>query len=376
MAVQPPLPEKCWWRDGLASTELDQLRSEWGPNILPHQPPPSDLHFLMAQFKNPLVLVLVVAMVITLALKELTDTLVIGLAVGINTVLGFVQERKAFRTLESLKNVLSPQAWVVRDAQKQHLDAVELVVGDVMLVHPGDKVSADGVILESNDCWINEAVVTGESSPVEKNVYSEFPDRVDSLHQAASFARQQENIPERQHAWMGSVVSSGTATVLVTHTGADTMLGDISAQVTEHGEEATPLERRLSHLARLLTVIVAVMSVVIFVLGWLDGRDLLEMFTTAVALAVAAIPEGLVVSLTAVLALGMYRILKRQVVVRRLMAAETLGSVTTVCLDKTGTLTEGQLRVVETNFSDDRQAQLAAILANDRRDPLDIARWD
>ena len=367
------LKSSAIWQSGLTTQQVSQQRRQFGENLIPHRPPPSDFYFFIVQFKNPLVIVLLIALAITFFLKEYTDSTVIGLAVAVNTILGFIQERKAYKTLESLKNILTPRAWVIRNNQEKEILVEEIVPGDVVLLKQGDKVPADGVIIQEMDCWINESVVTGESQPVEKKACKVKFDSLD-LISASHKACLKKDLSEEKLAAMGTVVTTGTATMLVMKTGSDTTLGKIAHQVQQQGQNETPLAKRLAKLAKWLTIMVVVLSALIFLLGCLSGRDLVEMFTLTVALAVAAIPEGLVVSLTAVLALGMHRILKRKAVVKHLMAAETLGSVNTICLDKTGTLTEGKLKVVQTDFTDVGRAQLTAVLANDRRDPLDLSR--
>ena len=361
------------WQSGLTTKQSSQQRRQFGENSIPHRPPPSDLYFFLVQFKNPLVIVLLAALAITFFLREFTDSTVVGLAVLVNTILGFIQERKAYKTLESLKTVLTPHAWVIRNNQEKEILVEEIVPGDVVLLKQGDKVPADGVVIHELDCWINESVVTGESEPVQKQV---FQVKNQDLPTLATHLRNLNKLPEKTQVFMGTVVSTGSATMIATRTGSETTLGKIAHEVQQQEHTETPLAKRLSKLAQWLTIMVIILSGFIFLLGLSTGKDLVEMFTITVALAVAAIPEGLVVSLTAVLALGMRRILRRKAVVKHLMAAETLGSVNTICLDKTGTLTEGKLKVVQTDFTDVKQAQLAAVLANDRRDPLDLSRMN
>lgn len=363
------------WQTGLDTKQVNHQRTQFGSNSIPHKPPPSDWYFFLVQLSNPLVIVLLAAMVVTIFLKEFTDSIVIGLAILVNTALGFIQERKAYKTLESLKTVLTPHTWVIRNQQEKEVLVEDVVPGDVVLLKQGDKVPADGVIIQTMDCWINEAVVTGESESVQKEAWELKSKNIDLL-ELVSKMRELDKIDEEKHTFMGTVVATGSAMMVVTHTGGETTLGKIAKEVQQQEHTETPLAKRLSELAKWLTIMVVILSIGIFALGLMTGQDWVEMFTITVALAVAAIPEGLVVSLTAVLALGMYRILKRKAVVKHLMAAETLGSVSTICLDKTGTLTEGKLRVVKTDFDDVHRAHLAAILANDKRDPLDLARMN
>ena len=367
-------------KTGLDSDQLRALHHQHGPNQLEGKPPPTDLDFLIRQFKNPLVLVLVGAGLITLVLQEYTDATVIGLAIVVNTVLGFIQERNAQRGLEALKNFLTPQAVVIRNGQQQTIDARELVPGDVVLLYDGDKIPADGIIVKSHDLLINEAILTGESEPVGKNRVknqesrkknNEINDPVSSLLSLDS-----KNLDASHQAFMGTIAASGSGTMIVTSIGMQTEIGKIAASLESEQEKHTPLEIRLNQLAKWLTIIVIIASILVFLYGFLIvGMHIEEIFTLTVALAVAAIPEGLVVSLTAILAIGMQRILKKKALVRKLVAAETLGTVSVVCVDKTGTLTEGKLRVIDADFTDWQLGLRASALANDLRDSTEIARW-
>ncbi len=363
------------WQSGLTTKQVNVQHQRFGDNLIPHRPPPGDLYFFLVQLKNPLVIVLIIALTITFFLKEFTDSAVIGLAIIVNTILGFIQERKAYKTLESLKTVLTSHAWVIRDNQEKEIAVEEIVPGDVVLLKQGDKVPADGVIVHGLDCWIDESIVTGESEPVKKQVF-QIKRGIRDLFSLIVHLQNLDKLPENIQTYMGTVVTTGSAIMVVIKIGARTTLGNIAHEVQQQEHTETPLAERLSKLAQWLTIMVVILSAMVFLLGLSTGKDLVEMFTITVALAVAAIPEGLVVSLTAVLALGMHRILQRKAVVKHLMAAETLGSVNTICLDKTGTLTEGKLKVVKTDFINVKKAQMAAILANDRRDPLDLARMN
>jgi Ca2+-transporting ATPase len=381
---------KKYFSHGLTADQAHRLHQKFGPNQLQEKPPPSDLTFFLAQFKNPLVAVLVVAGLTTVFLSDFTDTLVIGLAVAVNTALGFIQERKAYKSLASLKKVLTPQAWVTRDDQRQKIDATTLVPGDLVHLYQGDKVPADGILITATGLTINEAVLTGESLPVTKSAVDKpllrslyitpRPDEEEKfafnisefLHQTTNNQKLISNF----QVYMGTVVAAGSALMLVTRIGMDTEMGKIAAEVGEHLEAPTPLELRLSQLAKWLTISVIFLALFVFLFGILNQHQFKEMFTVSVALAVAAIPEGLVVALTVILAVGMQRILKNKAVVRKLVAAETLGSVTTVCVDKTGTLTQGQLQVIRTEFTRKKLGLRASVLANDLRDPTELARWD
>ncbi len=360
---------------GLSREAVVKRRAESGRNELEGKRPPTDWDFLVRQFKNPLVLVLVVAGLVTVWLQEFTDSAVIGLAVVVNTVLGFIQERNAQRGLEALQKVLTPRAMVRRDGEQQEMDARELVPGDVVLLYEGDKVPADGVVAEATDLLINEAILTGESVPVRKIGFE--------LSKLKGFKEAEfnwgdwkpGNLETEAEAFMGTVVASGSGVMVVSKIGMHTEVGKIAKSLEEEQEGETPLEKRLSQLARWLTIGVMVAAIGVFGYGLASGRDPVEMFELSVALAVAAIPEGLVVALTAILAIGMQRILKHKALVRKLVAAETLGTVTVVCVDKTGTLTEGDLKVMEVDFTDEVLGMRAGALANDLRDGTELARW-
>lgn len=333
---------------GLSTQAAQKLLSQNGPNVLPEKSPPSDFTIFLSQFKNPLVYVLLFAGVITFILRHIPDTLIITFAVLLNSVLGFFQERKAGKALLSLKKLLTPQANVIRDGKKQKIEARDLVVGDYVVLVSGDKIPADGNLVSTNRFFVDEAILTGESQAVSKN--------------------------EGDEVFAGTTVSSGQGVFVVSVTGALTKIGKIATQVQEPSEE-TPLKKQLTAFSKSLVIIILTLTLLVFVIGLLRGNPAVEIFKTAVALAVSAIPEGLLISLTVVLALGMQKILKRNGLVRNLTSAETLGGVSTICVDKTGTLTEGKMKVV--NFVGDR-LELAnqTVLANDLDDPLVISAFE
>jgi Ca2+-transporting ATPase len=333
---------------GLTSSQAKTFLEKHGPNVLPERPPPSNLVILISQLKSPLVYILFVAGVVTFFLKDFSDTIIITFAVLLNTVLGFFQERRAGRALYALKRLIHPTATVIRDGEHQKLEVTQIVPGDLVILNQGDKISADGILIEANRFFVTEAILTGEAAPVAKK--------------------------QGDKAFMGTVVSAGQAKMLVKLTGAQTEIGKIALQVQEP-EKDTPLRRQIKGLSKQLSFLVLGLTVFVFIVGCLVGKGLLEIFTTAVALAVSAIPEGLLVGLTVVLAIGMQRILKRKGLVRNLVSAETLGGVTTICVDKTGTLTQGKMQVVNI-FGESEKLAHQSIIANDLDDPLVIAAYD
>ncbi|MBL7159787.1 HAD-IC family P-type ATPase [Candidatus Microgenomates bacterium] len=378
---------------GLKEKEAQKKLLEFGPNRFPQSPFPSDLKILFQQFKSPLIYILLFASLVTIFLKDFTDTLVILVAVLINTILGFYQERKAEQALVKLKNILTPHAKVIRDGKLRNIEADLLVPGDLVVLAQGDKVSADGIVVEAVNLSINEAILTGESMPVSKEaleralrsstknfVAADHPD----VSVGTNYVKQNfcglpaplSEIDNLNKVFMGTTINSGRGKFLVIKTGQETEMGKIAIKLTTLEEEQTPLQKRIAVLARTLAILVGSICGLIFLTGLLWGKNPLEMFTTSVAIAVAAIPEGMVVSLTVILAIGMQRILKRKALVRKLLAAETLGSVTVIATDKTGTLTQGELKVVKTQFTDKNLASLASILVNNQADPLETALWD
>ncbi len=332
----------------MTSAEAKKRLEQYGPNALPEKPPPSDFTIFIAQLKSPLVYILLVAGLVTFFLREYSDTTIIFFAVFVNTVLGFIQERKASKALDALKKLIHPRANVIRDGKTKEIDVAEVVPGDIVVLHQGDKIPAGGEVVEANRFFTSEAILTGESVPIEKKV--------------------------KEGVYMGTIATSGIAKMEVKVTGEKTEIGKIALSVQELDDD-TPLRRQLAHFSRQLTYLVLGLTVFVFIIGLLTGKDIVEILLTSVALAVASIPEGLLVGLTAVLAIGMQRILSKRGLVRRLVSAETLGGVTTICADKTGTLTEGEMRVVDSvGNEDDISTQM--ILANDLDDPIVIAGWD
>ncbi|NBM18780.1 HAD-IC family P-type ATPase, partial [Streptomyces sp. GC420] len=279
---------------------------------------------VVAQLRDPLIMVLLAALVLTLLIGDYADASVIGLVVVVNTTVGVAQEVRADHAVEALTAMSAPTARVVRDGTEQQLTAASVVPGDVLLLGEGDIVPADAILLESSAVLVDESAVTGESVPVEKDAAA---GRDTGLR-------------------AGTVVVHGRAVAEVTATGADSTMGQIAALLNPKAE-ATPLQRRLAGLGRVLAVVTIGLCLVVLVLGLIRGQSLEVMAVTAISLAVAAVPESLPAVVTLSLALGARRMAARHAIVRRLSAVETLGSVTVLATDKTGTLTEGVMVVEE-----------------------------
>lgn len=333
----------------MTSARAKELLETYGPNVLPDKPPPSELSLILAQLKSPLVYVLLGAGIITLFLNHVSDSLIIFLAVFLNTVLGYIQERRASKALTALKKMVTSEADVLRDGHRYKIAVEALVPGDVVILNPGSKVPADGELFFVNRLFMEEAMLTGESVPVAKK--------------------------EKDGVSMGTTVVSGLGRMVVTLTGEETKMGKIALEIQEKRED-TPLMKQLAVFSQRMLVLVVFLSIITFVLGIMHGHELVTMFTTVVALMVSAIPEGLLVSLTVVLAVGMQRILRLKGLVRKLASAETLGGVTTICVDKTGTLTKGSMQVAEV-IGSVKEVALQAMLTSDQDDPMitAITEW-
>ncbi len=318
---------------GLSHDEARRRLEQFGPNRLPAATGGTWLLRVARQFHNPLIYVLLVAGVVTLALGEVVESVVIFGVVLVNAVVGYLQESKAEAALDALRDMVRTTTHVVRDGRVVTLDSEHLVPGDLVRVEAGDKVPADLRLTRENDVEVDESALTGESVPVVKDEVTLSVDTVVA--------------DRRNMLYSGTLVTRGSGTGVVVATGAATELGQIHRLVGAVDPLATPLTRRLADFSRVLTGIILGLAVVTFVIGIARGEPGSDMFTAAVALAVGAIPEGLPAAVTITLAIGVGRMARRRAVVRRLPAVETLGSTTVICTDKTGTLTQNEMTVVE-----------------------------
>ncbi len=318
---------------GLSAAVAGQRLVEFGPNELVAKKQRPTWMLLLDQFTSPMILVLIAAAVVTAVIGETKDTIVIMAIVVFNGVIGFVQEYRAEQAMDALIKMSSPDARVLRDGEVSLVPAAEVVPGDLVLLEQGDIVTADMRLLEAPGLKVDEAPLTGESEPVDK-VTVALPDV-----EAATLADQ------RNMAFSGTAVTYGRARGLVVTTGMSTAIGRIAELLQQGEDEATPLQKRLGQLGKWVAVAAVVICTVVFGLGVARGEPAEEMFLVAVSLAVAAIPEGLPAVVTISLALGARRMASRRALVRRLPAVETLGSVSVICTDKTGTLTENRMLV-------------------------------
>ncbi|QDT02096.1 Calcium-transporting ATPase 1 [Rubripirellula lacrimiformis] len=316
---------------GLDSAEVSRRLAKFGPNTIPSSDTVRWHQVLLRQFTDVLIVILVVAGLVSVAVGEVTDAIVIFAIVLLNGLLGFVQEWKAERSLAALRQMLAPRCRVIRDASEMEIDAAELVPGDIVQIETGDRVPADLRLTRCMNLQIDESALTGESVAVDKST--------DSIEATTDLA-------ERTNmAWTGTAATAGRGIGVVVATGQNTEFGRIAKLTETIGRDATPLQQKLSVLGRQLGVAAIVISIVVAVTGWVMGKPMTEMFFTAVSLAVAVVPEGLPAVVTLTLALGVREMVRRKALLRRLRAAESLGSATVICTDKTGTLTQNQMTV-------------------------------
>jgi len=338
---------------GLSEKRARELRKEYGSNVLPTKEKISWFSILISQFKSPLIYILLIVGFVSFSFKEYLDASLIGLVISLNVLMGFFQEYNAQKTLLALRKILAPQTTVIREAKRQRIDAKDLVPGDFVVLSAGDKVPADGKFVEGINLLANEAILTGEEEALIKN----------------------ENQGQNS-LFMGTTVVSGRGIMEVTTIGKETEVGKIGASLALIKEEKTPLQIKLEEFSRNLTFFILFICFLIFFVGLLHREEFLYMLRFSVVLAVSAIPEGLPIAITVILALGMRRILKRNGLVKKLLSIETLGSTSVICTDKTGTLTEGIMKVVKAQFVDRSKGLLALALANDQKSNLEIALWD
>jgi Ca2+-transporting ATPase len=318
---------------GLSSDDAARLREQFGPNEIRQEKTRSPWLLLVEQFRSPLVLILIFACVLSAALGEWVEAVAIAAILVLNALIGFFQEYRAENAVLALKNMTAPRATVVRDGRQSVIPARDIVPGDVLLLEAGDIVAADARILEASRLQINEAVLTGESQPVEKE---------------RDTSSASESLAERKGwVFMGTAATTGTAKALVTATGMATELGKIAHLITTAESSATPLQIQLAKVGRMLLFLCLAVVSVVLVLGLLHERPWLELLVFSVSLAVAAVPEGMPAIVTVALALGVQRMAARNALIRKLPSVETLGSVSVICTDKTGTLTTGNMRVRE-----------------------------
>jgi P-type Ca2+ transporter type 2C len=338
-------------RAGLSSAEAERLLHEIGPNEITREAGKSPLLLLLAQFSSPVIWLLLAACVVSAAVGEVANSIAIGAIVIINALVGFFQEYRAEKAVLALRSMTAPRAQVIRNSHAEVIAAATVVPGDVLVLEAGDVVAADARLLEANVLSTMEAPLTGESTPVIKRAQPSTPN--------APLAERHDFV------FSGTSVATGTGLAEVTATGMRSELGRIAHLLATAQEEATPLQKRLAALSRLLMYVCIGIVAIVALLGWQRGLPGVEVLMSAVSLAVAAVPEGLPAIVTIALAVGMQRMAVRHALLRRLMAVETLGSATVICTDKTGTLTTGVMAVREVWGADHLRVLDAATACSD-----------
>ncbi len=361
---------------GLSSREAAERLNRHGPNTLDTPPGRSLPLRFFDQLRDPMILVLLAAAVLSVVAsggEEWVDAIIILVIIVVNACISIVQEQSAEKALEALGRMAAPKAHVLRDGKSAHLSTEELVPGDIILLEAGDRVPADARLLECSALSADESALTGESLPVEKKAEALLPEdaaAADRVNMVLS----------------STVITGGRGSAVVTATGMDTEVGRIAGMLLTEQSTETPLQRKMAEISRSLSALCLGVCAVVFGAGLAWGRGMLEMFLTAVSLAVAAIPEGLPAIVTIVLALGVQRMAKRSAIVKKLPAVETLGCASVICSDKTGTLTQNRMTVVESLVPQEGQRSTAltigalcsdAVLGDNRRtasgDPTEAA---
>ncbi|MGI6751192.1 MAG: cation-translocating P-type ATPase [Anaerovoracaceae bacterium] len=337
--IEETLAELKIRRDlGLSKEEAKARLDIYGPNRIVEKKPKTKIMMFLGQLKDPMIYILFVAVAISLALREVADSIIILAIILFNAIIGAVQEAKAQRSLMALKELASPIAAVKRDGQIMEVPAAQLVPGDVVIIEAGRIVPADLRIIASANLKIEESALTGEAVPSEKD--------------AGFVAQDGVGLGDRHNmAYLSTSVAYGRGEGVVVGTGMDTEIGKIAEMINTASESLTPLQKRLGGLGRILGVVAIALCAALFAVALFQGRDVPEMLLTAISLTVAVIPEGLPMVITIVLALGVTRMVRANTIVRKLPAVETLGSVSVVCSDKTGTLTQNKMTVVRIYYN-------------------------
>ncbi len=317
--------------DGLSDREAEKKLLEHGPNLLSGKKKISPLKLLFSQFTDIMVIILMISTVISAFMGEMTEAVTIIAIVVLNAVLGFVQEFRTEKTMEALKSLAAPAARVIRNGRQVSIPAEQIVPGDLVILETGDRVPADAVLIESTNTQADESLLTGESLPVEKY--------------AVAAGDRRHGTERKNRVYMGTSITGGRAKALVTATGMNTEMGGIAELIQNIEEEQTPLQKRLEKLGKIIAAGCLIICAVVACTGILRGEDAFNMLLSGISLAVAAVPEGLPALVTISLALGVQRMLKRNALIRRLPAVETLGCAGVVCSDKTGTLTQNKMTV-------------------------------
>lgn len=322
-------------KEGLSPKNAADRLKEYGPNKIEKKSSISPWKIFFRQFQNIIVILLILASAISFSIGDIIEGIAVVVVIVLNALFGFITEYRAEKSVEALQKMITPTAKVLRDGVLSEVQAINLVPGDVIILDEGDRVTADGRLFEADNLAADEAMLTGESKPVNK-------------HTRTITSDQKAGIADRKNmVFMGTSITRGNGKAVITGTGDKTQMGHISTMLQETQDESTPLEERLQKMGHFLIIITLVVTAIVALTGILSGKPIIEMVKTAIALAIAAVPEGLPAVATITLAIGMKRMAKKNALVKSLPAVETLGSTTVICTDKTGTLTENQMTVQE-----------------------------
>ncbi|MDQ6985781.1 MAG: cation-transporting P-type ATPase [Candidatus Dojkabacteria bacterium] len=346
---------------GLSLEEAKKRLEIYGKNILTTRNKTTAFDVFIKQIKSPLIYILVFTSILSLAVDEIRDAIFILVVVLINTMLGFIQEYRAENTLSALRSNIGNYVKVIREGTKLSINSEELVPGDIIPLEPGLKIPGDGYILEGTELLVNEAIITGESAAVNKHYYKgEEPNDLRYVNNESKIL-------------MGTVITNGLGFAKIIDTGERTVFGKIAESIDINIDPETPTKKKLAQITSYITALIAVVTIIILILGIVRGLEFKEILLTSVALGVSTIPEGLIISFTVILALGMNRIMKKNAIVKNLPAAETLGSVDVLCIDKTGTLTHGKMSIIDTDFNNNKIALNIIALCNNESNLVDNA---
>ncbi|PWX47379.1 calcium-transporting P-type ATPase, PMR1-type [Clostridium perfringens] len=343
-------------KNGLSSTEALRRLEKYGKNKLETKKKKTLFKQFLSQLKDVMIYILIIAAIISAFLGEISDALIILLVIIINTVIGVIQESKAEKALDALKELSTPKALVKRDGSLKEILSEDIVPGDIVIIDAGRYIPGDLRLIDTANLKIEESAFTGESVPSEKD---------------ASFLPDKE-IPigdQNNMAFMSTLATYGRGVGVVVGTGMNTEIGKIAKMIEQEENDETPLQKKLSELGKILGFLAVGICILIFIISFFQGRDLLEMFLTSISLAVAAIPEGLPAIVAIVLALGVQRMVKKNAIIRKLPAVETLGSVSIICSDKTGTLTQNKMTVT-TVYTNDSYIKESEFNLNDNESKL------
>ncbi|MFA5049436.1 MAG: calcium-translocating P-type ATPase, PMCA-type [Candidatus Micrarchaeia archaeon] len=320
-------------KSGLSKTEAEKRLKKYGPNETTKPKKLSEISLFLSQFKNFIVYVLIFAAVVSYFVGEEKDAIVIGVIIILNVCLGFFQEYNAEKSIEALRKLSNPKSIVLRDGKTIEIDSKDIVIGDIILIEEGSYIPADARVIESNSLVIDESTFSGESAPVSKS--SKTIEKECTLADRVNIA------------YAGTLAVRGRGRAVVFATGMNTEIGKIAQKIEEEPLKTTPLQKQLNSLGVYITILILLICAIIVLIQFYLGKDLFESFLVAVALSVAAIPEGLPAVITITLALGTQRMVKKNALIRRLPAVETLGSTTVICTDKTGTITKNEMTVTK-----------------------------